>query len=142
MRGLEKEITTRPHDLRNRPAAPLPDLVSTGGTDDDASISSSDSSTLGIVHKSEGDMWDDHSSVIIEPVKKEQALIASIKLLREQNIPSKISNISELDDLDPDYVESQGFAYLAARFCNELPSAFPSTTGARSANICGCLVRP
>jgi len=75
-------------------------------------------------------------------VKNKQILFWIKDLLKEKNIPSKISNISELDDLDPDYVESQGFAYLAARFCNDLPSAFPGTTGAQRANICGCIVRP
>ena len=75
-------------------------------------------------------------------VKNKQILSWMNDLLKEQNIPSRLSNISELDNLDPDYVESQGFAYLAARFCNDLPSAFPSTTGARSANVCGCLIRP
>ena len=75
-------------------------------------------------------------------VKNKQIIFWVNNVLKEQNIPSKISNISELDDLDPDYIESQGFAYLAARFCNDLPSAFPSTTGARSVNTCGCLVKP
>ncbi len=44
-----------------------------GGEDDDASVSSNDSSTLGVVHRSEGDMWANHPSVIINPVQEEQA---------------------------------------------------------------------
>ncbi|MDC0865280.1 anhydro-N-acetylmuramic acid kinase [Rickettsiaceae bacterium] len=62
-------------------------------------------------------------------------------ILLSKNIKCKIEDISVIDNHDPDYIESQAFAYLAARFCNNLPSAFPNTTGARKANICGCLVK-
>ncbi len=44
-------LSTNPPDLRSKPDEPLPDLVSAGGADDDASVSSSDSSTLGVAHK-------------------------------------------------------------------------------------------
>lgn len=64
------------------------------------------------------------------------------RLLQEKNIDCNLSDISQLPNMNSDYVESQAFAYLAARFCNNLPSAFPSTTGASSSSICGCLVKP
>lgn len=53
----------------------------------------------------------------------------------------RVENISSLNNFDPDYVESQAFAYLAARFFKDLPSAFPTTTAAICENICGCLVK-
>lgn len=74
--------------------------------------------------------------------KNKQMIFWIENLLKEQNISCKVLNISELHNIDPDFVESQGFAYLAARFCNDLPSAFPSTTGAKIPNICGCIVKP
>jgi 1,6-anhydro-N-acetylmuramate kinase len=61
--------------------------------------------------------------------------------LLEKGFNSIVENISTIDDLDADYVESQAFAYLAARFFKDLPSAFPTTTSAIRENICGCLVR-
>lgn len=64
------------------------------------------------------------------------------QLLREKNIDCNLSEISQLPNVNSDYVESQAFAYLAARFCNHLPSTFPSTTGARFSTICGSLVKP
>lgn len=51
-----------------------------------------------------------------------------------------IINISQKNNLNPDFIESEGFAYLAARYCNNLPSAFPSTTGVSKAVICGSAV--
>jgi anhydro-N-acetylmuramic acid kinase len=63
-------------------------------------------------------------------------------ILKDQGVSCKILNISSISGMNPDYVESQGFAYLAARFCNDLPSAFPTTTGSSLANICGCIVKP
>jgi len=64
------------------------------------------------------------------------------QLLQEKNIDCSLLDISQLPNMNSDYVESQAFAYLAARFCNNLPSAFPSTTGASCSSICGCLVKP
>lgn len=64
------------------------------------------------------------------------------QLLQEKNIYCGLSNISQLPNINSDYVEAQAFAYLAKRFCNNLPSAFPSTTGATSSAICRCLVKP
>ncbi len=53
----------------------------------------------------------------------------------------KIENISTIGNFNQDYIESQAFAYLAARFFKDLPSAFPTTTAAIRENICGCLVK-
>ncbi len=54
------------------------------------------------------------------------------------NIKDKLGQ----NNLDPEFIESQGFAYLAARYIHNLPSAFPSTTGADIENICGVIVNP
>jgi anhydro-N-acetylmuramic acid kinase len=64
------------------------------------------------------------------------------EIVKEKNINCLLSEFSQLSNSDSDYVESQGFAYLAARFCHNLPSAFPNTTGAKASTICGCLVTP
>lgn len=63
------------------------------------------------------------------------------EILSNQGNLCKIENISTVNGLDPEYIESQAFAYLAARFFKDLPSAFPSTTNASKPNICGSLVR-
>ncbi|MDG1436452.1 MAG: anhydro-N-acetylmuramic acid kinase [Rickettsiaceae bacterium] len=63
------------------------------------------------------------------------------EILMKQSVKCQIANISDINQLDSDYIESQAFAYLAARFFQNLPSAFPSTTNADKANLCGCLVR-
>lgn len=52
----------------------------------------------------------------------------------------EILNIHQKTSLNPDFIESQGFAYLAARFCNNLPSSFPSTTGVNKPTICGAAI--
>ena len=62
------------------------------------------------------------------------------EILSKENKKCVIENISAINVLDPDYIESQAFAYLTARFFQNLPSAFPTTTNAFKANICGCLV--
>ena len=73
MRHSEREkriVDAIPKDIESRPAkgrgqskdSNPPDLVSRSSADDD---SSNDSSTLGVVQESEGDMWDDHPSVVI-----------------------------------------------------------------------------
>ncbi len=63
------------------------------------------------------------------------------QILIAEDIHCVAADISAIDSTNPDYVESQGFAYLAARFFQNLPSAFPSTTNADEENICGCLVK-
>ncbi len=60
--------------------------------------------------------------------------------LEERDLSAKLTNISSVNNLDADFIESQAFGYLAARFMNNLPSAFRSTTGAREDNLCGSLV--
>lgn len=73
---------------------------------------------------------------------KNMQLISWIKeILRQKHIVIEIENISDIRGCDLDFIESQAFAYIAARFFKKLPSAFPSTTAASQANICGCLVR-
>jgi len=62
------------------------------------------------------------------------------QLCKEQGKPIEIANISQ-KKLNPDFIESGAFAYLAARFCHNLPSAFPGTTGAIRSNVCGSIVR-
>ena len=75
-------------------------------------------------------------------VKNTQMLQWAKILLKEQNINCNLLDISQLSNMNSDYVESQGFAYLAARFCKNLPSTFPSTTGVKTPVICGCIVKP
>ena len=60
-------------------------------------------------------------------------------LVSKSNIT--ISDISMVPNLNSDFVESQGFAYLAARFMNNLPSSFPTTTGVSKPIICGVLAK-
>ena len=73
MRHSEREkriVDAIPKDVESRPAKGCgqskdsnpPDLVSRSSADDN---SLNDSSTLGVVQESEGDMWDDHPSVVI-----------------------------------------------------------------------------
>lgn len=54
------------------------------------------------------------------------------------------ANITSMADvgINPDFVESQAFAYLAARYVNNLPSSFPKTTGAKKDVIAGVLFLP
>ena len=62
------------------------------------------------------------------------------QILIADNMHCHPKDIHAIDSTNSDYVESQGFAYLAARFLQNLPSAFPSTTNASEENICGCFV--
>ncbi len=50
----------------------------------------------------------------------------------------EVYNISYLG-IDPDFVEAEAFAYLAARYLQSLPSSFPTTTGVSSPTIAGVL---
>lgn len=69
-------------------------------------------------------------------------MIEWLKLaLAQEGVNCGVGNISEINNYDADYIESQAFAYLAARFCKNLPSAFATTTGCARENICGCLVK-
>ena len=62
MDAIPKDVDTGPAKGRgqSKDSSP-PDLVSRSSADDD---SATDSSTLGVVQESEGEMWDDHPSVI------------------------------------------------------------------------------
>jgi len=67
-----------------------------------------------------------------------QQMIKWLKSLLLNNC--EVVNISSINpELNPDYIESAAFAYLAARFCHNLPSSFPSTTGTSQEIICGKL---
>ncbi len=71
--------------------------------------------------------------------KKNKTLI---KWIAENSSESNIEFHNKLPlDINPDYVESQAFAYLAARFFQKLPSSFPSTTGAEKEVICGQILK-
>lgn len=57
-------------------------------------------------------------------------------------IKDSLPNSVELLDLSalgfqPDYIEAQGFAFLATRCINRVPSSFPSTTGVKSPTVAG-----
>lgn len=74
---------------------------------------------------------------------RNNTLVADLKLLaKNQGVFAQINNISQLDNIDSDYIESQGFAYLAARFLALIPSSFRNTTGTKRPNICGSLTLP
>jgi len=72
--------------------------------------------------------------------KNNQMLEWLQEILITKHIKCSVKDISALGQINPDYVESQAFAYLTARFFQNLTSAFPSTTNANKQNICGCLV--
>jgi anhydro-N-acetylmuramic acid kinase len=59
------------------------------------------------------------------------------EILISKKSKSVVENISKINKLDPDYIESQAFGYLAARFLHKLPSTFPSTTNTKEPTICG-----
>ncbi|MDP4709474.1 MAG: anhydro-N-acetylmuramic acid kinase [Rickettsiaceae bacterium] len=74
--------------------------------------------------------------------RKNTQMIEWIKeILAQDNKECKIEDIAIISNLDSDYIESQAFAYITARFFKNLPSAFPTTTNASRANICGCFVQ-
>jgi len=48
-------------------------------------------------------------------------------------LDGKVAKISKLSDqLDPNFIEAQGFAFLAVRSILELPISFPGTTGVKN----------
>jgi anhydro-N-acetylmuramic acid kinase len=49
--------------------------------------------------------------------------------LKQETSPISFENIKEIGP-NPDFIESQGFGYLAVRYLMNLPSSFPTTTGA------------
>lgn len=72
--------------------------------------------------------------------KNSQMIYWLKEILSSQSQECIIENISSIDNLNPDYIESQAFGYLAARFLHKLPSTFPSTTNTKEPTICGCLI--
>ena len=73
-------------------------------------------------------------------VRNRQMMLWLEEILLNQGISCGVENIAKISKLDPDYIEAQAFAYLAARFFKKLPSTFPTTTGATVPSVCGCLV--
>jgi anhydro-N-acetylmuramic acid kinase len=73
--------------------------------------------------------------------KNNQIILFLDAILQEKKHQITIENISKINDFDPDYIESQAFAYLAARFLHKLPSSFSSTTGVQKPVICGQLMQ-
>jgi anhydro-N-acetylmuramic acid kinase len=69
---------------------------------------------------------------------KNDTIIHRLAAKLRQYYGSKIMNIGALG-LDPDFIESQGFAYLAVRYLKGLNSSFPSTTGAQQDSPAGVL---
>ena len=70
--------------------------------------------------------------------RKNKILLKKIK----KNLPLAI-NLKLIDDykIDGDFVESQAFAFLAARSLQRLPISFPSTTGCKTPSIGGELIK-
>ncbi|MDB2405053.1 anhydro-N-acetylmuramic acid kinase [Alphaproteobacteria bacterium] len=62
------------------------------------------------------------------------------------NIIQEISNIktTQISNIgfDNDYIESQGFAFLAVRYLNKLKSSFAITTGVNKPTIAGKIFKP
>lgn len=54
---------------------------------------------------------------------------------------TQISSMTNIG-INPDFVESQAFAYLAARYANNLVSSFPTTTGVKKNTLAGVLFLP
>ncbi len=70
--------------------------------------------------------------------RNKQLIHYLISIFKDKNINCKVDKITELgDDLDSDYIESAGFAYLAARRVHNLPSSYSTTTGAHAPCVCG-----
>lgn len=70
-----------------------------------------------------------HNNYIMSRLYKEMQILG-ISLFDEE----------EKKIFQPDFIESQGFAYLAARHIKGLPSSFPETTGVNQPTICGTFV--
>ncbi|AZL15210.1 anhydro-N-acetylmuramic acid kinase [Rickettsiales endosymbiont of Stachyamoeba lipophora] len=60
-------------------------------------------------------------------------IIAHLKQLCAESIIKLVDEIG----INSKYLEAQGFGLLAARAANNLPSSFPSTTGATQPVVCG-----
>lgn len=49
------------------------------------------------------------------------------KMLKENSMNCNLSNITEINDLNPDFIESMAFGYLTARYFKNLPSTYPQS---------------
>lgn len=61
-----------------------------------------------------------------------------VDFLQIKMLQTRVAHVEELG-LKSDYIESQAFAYLAARCLKGLPSTFPATTGAKVPGVAGVL---
>lgn len=64
--------------------------------------------------------------------------LTMMKWLQKEIGEDRLTNIKSLG-VDPDFVEAQGFAYLAVRYLRALPSSFPTTTGVSRETFSGVL---
>ena len=71
--AIPKDIETRPREGRRQSRDSSPPGLASSSADDD---SVTDSSTLGVVQESEGEMWDDHPSVITKRAEPEPEPVA------------------------------------------------------------------
>ena len=83
-----------------------------------------------------------HNNYLMELMRK---LSGHLKDQSKESDPCElnsimIEDISTLKGLDADYIESQGFAYLAARRMLNFPSSFTKTTGVVKPCICGVVL--
>ena len=103
--AIPKDIESRPVKGRgpSKGSSP-PDLVSRSSADDD---STNDSSTLGVVRESEGEMWGDHPSVITtEQAEPEPEPVApEIPRIVEEDPPSEASEGADGIEESPAQVE-------------------------------------
>ena len=70
--------------------------------------------------------------------RKNKALLQKIKEKLNINV-----NLKPIDDygINGDFIESQAFAYLAARSFMKLPISYPGTTGCKKPSIGGVIVK-
>lgn len=59
-----------------------------------------------------------------------------VKFLQDALEKIEVQDLASLG-FSPDYIEAQGFAFLAARCINNIPSSFSSTTGVKIPTVCG-----
>ena len=69
---------------------------------------------------------------------KNKTLMSDIKQLLSGEVVETTQNYK----LNPFFIESQAFAYIAVRTLRKLPSSFPSTTGCLKSSISGSIYLP
>ena len=69
---------------------------------------------------------------------KNKTLMSDIKQFLSDDVVETTLNYK----LNPFFVESQAFAYIAVRTLKKLPSSFPSTTGCLKSSISGNIFMP